>query len=293
MMGIGRYLGALLLVATVAGSAHAAANSPMIIADAGKAVTAARFMSLDGVRRGVHPVRTVPPAMRSDRAMLQSGHMRIDRAGLGTVRRQPVRAIQQVKVEPVRILSPQDSAVLDLFGESDAPTPTPVAKYGRVAHAWPIASSVAQRFTSGYGHRSDPIHGRKSFHSGIDIAAAKGTAVMATADGVVTAVTNGGRIGKYVSIKHSDGSESSYGHLSAQSVRVGQKVRQGQQIGAVGSTGRSTGPHLHYALERGGAHVNPMTALRQPSGTNPSVASSRSLNGMGGARIQNGVKIIR
>src|SRR4051812_20505176 len=103
MMGYRRYIGALLLVAIAAGAAHAATDSPMIIADAGKSVAPQRFISLDNARHGLAGVRTVPAAMRSDRAMLQSGYMRIDRARMPIVHRVPSRP---VAVEQAKIVAP-------------------------------------------------------------------------------------------------------------------------------------------------------------------------------------------
>ncbi len=286
-MGIKNKLGvALLLVAYAAGAR--AADAPMIVADATQAVQP-RFISLATARQGISGVRVVAPTMRSDRAMMNSGFMRLDRERLQRVRIQrpasPVISMAAPRSAPA-VAKVGDNAVLDLFGDTgavEAPT-----QLGRTQHAWPLPSNTVQKFTSGFGTRKDPFHGRDSFHGGIDIAAATGTSVLASADGVVTKVENGSRYGKYVSVRHRDGSESSYGHLSAQSVRVGQNVRQGQKLGELGSTGRATGPHLDYRLKKNDELVNPMTVLRQPGTPTQRVASARSVS-----TTTNGVRIIR
>lgn len=119
------------------------------------------------------------------------------------------------------------------------------------------ATSISSRF----GTRVDPFLKRPAFHSGIDLVSASGTTVRATAAGVVvTAGWNGG-YGKMVELRHADGVTTRYGHLSAALVSVGDKVEAGTPIGRVGSTGRSTGPHLHYETLRGGKAVNPAIYL--------------------------------
>lgn len=295
MMGLKHTWGAALLLVAYAAGAHAA-DAPMIVADATQAAQP-RFISLTPTRQGMNGVRVVAPAMRSDRAMMNSGFMRLDRERMQRVRIQrppsPAISMSAPRMLPasVNVSRTRDDAVLDLFGDSSAPQAA--TKLGRTSHAWPLPSSVIQKFTSAFGGRKDPFHGRDSFHGGIDIAAAIGTPVLASADGIVTKVENGSRYGKYVSVKHRDGSESSYGHMRAQSVRVGQQVRQGQKVGELGNTGRSTGAHLDYRIKKNGELFNPMTVLRQPSATTQRVAArSNSLSGTGGSTI-NGVRIIR
>lgn len=114
------------------------------------------------------------------------------------------------------------------------------------------------RISSTFGSRLHPIKKTWRHHSGVDYAAAHGTAVMAAGEGeVVSAGWNGG-YGKAVVIRHASGTETLYGHLSAYGVRAGQKVTAGRVIGNVGSTGQSTGPHLHYEVRRGGRPVDPL-----------------------------------
>lgn len=111
--------------------------------------------------------------------------------------------------------------------------------------------------TSGYGYRIHPITRRRTFHYGIDYRGSTGTPVYAIADGVVKASTYSGGAGNMVVITHANGYESHYYHLHRRLVRVGQRIRGRQQIGTVGSTGRSTGPHLHLGLKHNGRWVNP------------------------------------
>jgi murein DD-endopeptidase MepM/ murein hydrolase activator NlpD len=117
-------------------------------------------------------------------------------------------------------------------------------------------------FTSGFGIRSDPFLGRPAMHTGLDFRASSGDPVRATAYGkVITAGWQGG-YGKMVEIDHGNTLTTRYGHLSEIGVKVGDIVRIGQVIGAVGSTGRSTGPHLHYETRIDGDAVDPQKFLR-------------------------------
>ena len=123
------------------------------------------------------------------------------------------------------------------------------------------------RLSSRFGKRKHPILGYTRQHSGVDFAAPTGTPIYAAGDGsVVQAGTNGG-YGKYIKIRHNGTYSTAYAHLSgyARGVRQGKRVRQGQVIGYVGSTGRSTGPHLHYEIHREGKKINPL-GLKLPSG---------------------------
>ncbi|HET9811538.1 MAG TPA: M23 family metallopeptidase [Sphingomicrobium sp.] len=118
-------------------------------------------------------------------------------------------------------------------------------------------------FTSGFGVRSDPFRHGAAMHPGIDLAAPHGTPVYATADGVVErAGWNSGGYGNLVEIDHGRGIETRYGHMSEILVEAGQHVTRGQQIGRVGSTGRSTGNHLHYEVRIDNSPVNPIPFMR-------------------------------
>jgi murein DD-endopeptidase MepM/ murein hydrolase activator NlpD len=118
-------------------------------------------------------------------------------------------------------------------------------------------------FTSGFGSRSDPFRHGAAFHPGIDLAAPSGTPVYATADGtVLRAGWNSGGYGNLIEIDHGRGIITRYGHLSAIQISAGAHVTRGQQIGRVGSTGRSTGNHLHYEVRIDNSPVNPIPFMR-------------------------------
>ena len=118
-------------------------------------------------------------------------------------------------------------------------------------------------FTSGYGTRTDPFRGGAARHQGIDLAAPIGTAIYATADGIVSAAGwNSGGYGNLIKVDHGRGIETRYGHLSAILVSPGQHVVRGQQIARMGSTGRSTGSHLHYEVRIDGNAVNPIPFMK-------------------------------
>lgn len=123
------------------------------------------------------------------------------------------------------------------------------------------------RISSGFGMRRHPILGYSKMHKGVDFAAPRGTPVFAAGDGTIERANWFGAYGNYVKVKHTGDFATAYGHLSrfADGIRPGKRVRQGQVIGYVGSTGRSTGPHLHYEVIRAGAQVNP-ASIKMPSG---------------------------
>jgi len=115
--------------------------------------------------------------------------------------------------------------------------------------------------TSGYGVRKDPFGGHAAFHNGIDIAAAAGTDVFAAREGVVTEAGSDPVYGKYVVIDHAGGYQTVYGHLERVLVDLNQEVGSGRIIGKVGSTGRSTGPHLHFEIRKEGSSRDPAPLL--------------------------------
>ena len=115
--------------------------------------------------------------------------------------------------------------------------------------------------SSPFGNRDAPTAGASSYHQGVDLAAPKNTPIYATRSGVVTAATFGSAAGYYVSINHGDGFSSIYMHMTHYIVRSGQNVSQGQVIGYCGSTGGSTGPHLHFEVRYYGEAKNPMNYI--------------------------------
>jgi len=120
-------------------------------------------------------------------------------------------------------------------------------------HGYPSAS---------FGYRLDPFTGVRDFHSGIDISAPRGNKVVATADGLAVFAQSQVGYGKLIVVQHKFGLSTRYGHLSQVAVRVGQRVKKGDIIGYVGSTGRATGPHLHYEVRLNGQPMNPLLFYR-------------------------------
>ncbi len=112
--------------------------------------------------------------------------------------------------------------------------------------------------SSGYGYRKDPVEGTTAFHAGLDFAAPMGTPVYATADGVVEAAERAGGYGNKIDLSHGYNYITRYGHLSKIDVKPGQSVKRGEKIGEVGSTGKSTGPHLHYEVRFKDEPQNPV-----------------------------------
>ena len=164
--------------------------------------------------------------------------------------------------------------VLSLFGAGDnTPSSFRDAMAGRstasvagIGHQpiWPVSLAAKQYLTSGYGMRADPFTGRPSFHGGIDIAAPAGTPVLATSDAIVMQVEQDRNYGKYITLQHTSGMLSRYGHLSMQSVAPGQHVHAGETLGSVGATGRATGAHLDYRVSKDGMKFDPLLVLNMP-----------------------------
>jgi len=130
----------------------------------------------------------------------------------------------------------------------------------------PAITPVKGILTSGFGYRADPLtHGRGN-HQGVDIAAAPGQPVRASADGIVMRAGLLGGLGKAIYLAHGYGLTTRYGHLSRVEVRPGQRVKRGDIVGRVGNTGRSTGYHLHYEVRQDGAPVNPLVYILDKGG---------------------------
>jgi len=121
---------------------------------------------------------------------------------------------------------------------------------------WLVPCSYT-RFTSPYGWRIHPVYGGRRFHYGVDLAAPSGTPIIASRAGTVTTATYSSSAGYYVAINHGDGYSTQYMHMTHYIVSPGQTVAAGEVIGYVGSTGASTGPHLHFSVLYNGSHVNP------------------------------------
>ncbi|MCL4217981.1 MAG: M23 family metallopeptidase, partial [Candidatus Hydrogenedentes bacterium] len=152
--------------------------------------------------------------------------------------------IQEIRLRKV--------SLLDLTGDL-------VAIQDRVAHTpsiWPTANQ-RRRITSGFGYRRDPLGRSVRHHDGTDISAPYGASIVATADGKVLESAWDGDLGNVVRIDHGYGIVTTYGHMSKRSVEAGKTIMRGDEIGKVGSTGRSTGPHIHYEIHVNGKLVDP------------------------------------
>lgn len=141
-------------------------------------------------------------------------------------------------------------------------TPAVVTDWASLAGApslWPVMGPI----TSSFGERQDPFNGEGAFHAGVDISASFGEPVHATADGTVQTAGMATGYGREIVLDHGNGIETLYGHLSGFAVTPGQEVREGQVIGYIGMSGRTTGPHLHYEVRIHNAPVNPHKFLRE------------------------------
>lgn len=123
----------------------------------------------------------------------------------------------------------------------------------------PVSNKTLDHVASGFGYRIDPIYKTPKMHTGLDFAAAMGTPIYATADGIVSdASFDDGGYGYHVIVNHGYGYETLYGHMAKIKARKGERVKRGQVVGWVGSTGKSTGPHLHYEVIRNKHKINPV-----------------------------------
>jgi murein DD-endopeptidase MepM/ murein hydrolase activator NlpD len=197
-----------------------------------------------------------------------------------TSRRETTRAMPPLLRKTVIVSSPQlnnqkaareslvnDIVIISLAEETPVTGRLPITSKSTIAGGsntpsiWPVAGTSAR---SGFGVRRNPFGGRSTeFHKGQDISAPMGTPVIATADGTVTIAGWQRGYGQVVYVDHGNGLSTRYGHLSRIDVLEGQTVTRGQLLGRVGSTGRSTGPHLHYEVRVDGQPTNPMRYLPQ------------------------------
>ncbi|MDO7907214.1 peptidoglycan DD-metalloendopeptidase family protein [Paenibacillus sp. JX-17] len=159
---------------------------------------------------------------------------------------------QEQKLTPASIPSAQPKQK-KARTQRDKKAPTPAAP-----SLWPTSST---RITSSFGYRSDPFHRTSAFHAGIDIGGKIGDPVFAAGRGEVIDTGRDGSRGNYIIIAHGNGMESCYMHLSKIRVKTGMKVAQGEVIGDLGSTGRSTGPHLHFQVTKNSREIDPLSVL--------------------------------
>lgn len=126
-------------------------------------------------------------------------------------------------------------------------------------HGWPVEEGW---ISSGFGYRNDPFTGKRAFHAGVDIAGKTGLPIMAVADGVVTVSATKSGYGVMVEVNHGKGYVTRYAHALVSMVEVGDRVKKGDIIAVMGSTGRSTGAHVHFEVSRDGKVVNPRKYIR-------------------------------
>ena len=165
---------------------------------------------------------------------------------------------QEAKREAARKAAEEAAKNQTSAGEVTPPVPEEPS-YNGGAFMWPCPSST--RVTSDYGTRLSPTAGASSNHKGLDIGAAFGSAIVAAADGTVAYAGYNSGMGNYVMLSHGDGLYTVYGHCSALLVSTGDTVGAGQTIAQVGSTGISTGNHLHFGVSKDGAYVSPWNYL--------------------------------
>ena len=151
--------------------------------------------------------------------------------------------------------------VLDIIDAQVSSVRSAVERQQLLASATPSIWPTTGWLTSDFGGRTDPFTGGRDYHAGLDISADRGKPVRATADGTVGEAGRSGNYGNMVLLRHRFGLSTRYGHLSRLNVSPGQAVRRGDIIGFVGSTGRSTSPHLHYEVLLNGQAINPLRFL--------------------------------
>ncbi len=164
------------------------------------------------------------------------------------------KASQAVIESEINTLKERSGVLQDTFRVLDVA----FQKQSLLLSSTPSIYPVHGLLGNGYGWRRDPFTGMRDFHQGLDLVAPIGTKVVAPADGIVTRVGQSGGFGNSIFVSHGYGIITRYGHLSAYNVKVGQRVKRGDVIGMVGSTGRSTGPHLHYELLVHQRNVDPV-----------------------------------
>ncbi len=205
-----------------------------------RATTATLHQRLDGISKQLSDFET-----RTRRLAIVAGLADTVRGGLGGPAAAPppssdLAGESALVSSRLSLLENQFSRRFELV----ASTPT----------VWPVHGAV----NSGFGIRPDPFTGQPAFHEGVDISTARSEPVFATADGLVIRSGWAGEYGKAITLAHGDRYETIYGHLEETLVAEGQKVHRGDRVGLVGSTGRSTAPHLHYEVRVDGHPVNPL-----------------------------------
>jgi murein DD-endopeptidase MepM/ murein hydrolase activator NlpD len=200
------------------------------------------------------------------RAERARGVIRLTGVSAARVLEQPGMGGPLLEIDPIAA-SDLKSAAVDSFNRRvyEVEARLQEAKtYENLIHTLPLGAplEVPYRETSGFGYRSDPFKRTTAFHEGADLAAFYGATITSTAPGEITFAGTRGGYGRVVEIDHGNGFKTRYGHLNSIAVKAGQKVAIGQKIGTMGSTGRSTGPHLHYEVYYRGKSYDPIKFLR-------------------------------
>ena len=170
--------------------------------------------------------------------------------------------IAKSETEYFNALSREEAARIAAAAKNNPASSSGSSGSGSGGFVFPLA--YATKITDAYGYRIHPLSGTKKWHNGVDFAAGEGTAIYATKAGTVTSATYNEAYGNMVTINHGDGYSSLYGHMTNYIVSVGDTVSAGQTIGYVGSTGWSTGPHLHFTIYYNGSDVNPLNYVSMP-----------------------------
>lgn len=189
----------------------------------------------------------------------------------------PLRAAQAEKPTALGNRDEQFKALFSRWQSMDGSTATTKSSVS-IPSRMPVEGV---RLSSDFGTRIHPVLGGRRGHKGVDLAGPTGTPIHATADGIVSRADWFSSYGLYVSLEHGGSLQTRYGHMSRVNVAAGQRVRKGEIIGYVGSTGRSTGPHLHYEVRIAGAAVNPVPYL-QAGSYQQALASADPSLGQGG-----------
>ena len=210
------------------------------------------------------------------------------------------RELRRMGLTPNRIASQAAmGGPLEEVNENNASAASADAQFRSLVMSWkrldsleeaaiaiPSMQPVAEmRLTSSFGVRSDPFRGTQAMHAGLDIPGPVGTPIYATADGIVSRSQRAGAYGLLIEVNHGKGIQTRYAHLSKMLVDANTRVRRGQLIGLMGSTGRSTGPHLHYEVRIDGRAVNPTPYIQagdQLVAMQDRALKSRNAAGMGG-----------
>ena len=199
--------------------------------------------------------------------------------------------VREAKGDAVEVGDARFKSLFATWTAIEKTTPTLGTGEATTAYSSPVPQrsvSVPSRMplegaalTSGFGMRTHPVLGGRRQHQGIDLAAPSGTPVYATADGIVSRADWYSSYGLYISVNHGASMETRYAHLSRLAVAAGDEIKKGDLIGYVGSTGRSTGPHLHYEVRVDGLAVNPIPYMVE-SEAQLAYARDARLTGQGG-----------